>query len=91
MVVSWFVVAVFPERVDDGDATCKRETSSPLLMVDGFTASYRNLAMVAFGPLVTRWQEARCRRRTSTGRRASCSMERPLTSAGGLLVDNERG
>ena len=59
-------------------------------MVDGFTASYRRLAMVAFGPLVTRWQEARCRCRTSAGRRASCLTERPLTSAGGVLVDDER-
>ena len=47
---------MFPERVNGGGATCKHNTSSP----DRFTASYRCLAMVAFGPLVTRWQEARC-------------------------------
>ena len=46
--------------------------------------------MVAFGLLVTRWREARCRCRTSAGRRASCSTERPLTLAGGALVDDER-
>ena len=81
---------MFPEGVDGGGATCERETSSPLLMVDGFTASYRRLAIVAFGPLVTRWREARCRRRTSAGRWASCSMEQPLTLAGNVLVDNEQ-
>ena len=59
-------------------------------MVDGFTASYRRFAMVAFGPLVIRWQEVWCRRRTLARRRASCLMERPLTSACGVLVDNER-
>ena len=91
VVVSWFVDGgVFPEKVDGGGATCERETLSPLLMADGFTASYRRLAMVAFGPLVTRWREARCRCRTSAGRRASCSMEQPLTSVGGVLVDDER-
>ena len=91
VVVSWFVDgSVFPEKVDGGGATCEGETLSPLLMADGFTASYRRLALVAFGPLVTRWREARCRRRTSAGRRASCSTERPLTSAGGVLVDDER-
>ena len=91
VVVSWFVdEGVFPDKVDGRGATCERETLSPLLMADGFTASYRRLAMIAFGPLVTRWREARCRRRTSAGRRASCSTERPLTSAGGVLVDDER-
>ena len=91
VAVSWFVDGgVFPEKVNGGGAACERKTLSPLLMVDGFTASYRHLAMVAFDLLVTRWREARCRRRTSAGRRASCSMERPLTSAGGVLVDDER-
>ena len=91
VAVSWFVDrGVFPEKVNGGGATCERETFSPLLMVDGFTALYRCLTMVAFGPLVTRWQEARCRRRTLAGRRASCLTERPLTSAGGVLVDDEQ-
>ena len=91
VAVSWFVDGdVFPERVDGGGTSCECETSFLLLMVDGFTASYRRLAMVAFGPLVTRWREARCRCRTLAGRRASFSMERPLTSAGGVLVDDEQ-
>ena len=89
VAVSWFVDGgVSPEKVDGGGTTCERETLSPLLMVDGFTASYRRLAMVAFDPLVTRWREARCRRRTLAGRRASCLTERPLTSAGGKGMYN---
>ena len=90
VAVSWFIDGgVFPEKVDGGGTTCEHETLSPLLMMDGFTALYRRLAMVAFGPLVTRWREARCRCRTLAGRRASFSTERPLTSAGGVLMDDE--
>ena len=64
------------------------DASSSLLKVDGFRASYKRLAIVAFGLLVTRWREARCSRSTSAGRRASCSRERPLMSAGGVPVDD---
>ena len=52
--------------------------------------SYRCLAMVAYGPLVTRWREARCRCRSSAGRWASYLMERPSISVGGVLVDDEQ-
>ena len=62
------------------------EALSPLI-ADGFRASYKRLDMVALDPLVTRWQEARCRSSTSVGRRARYSTERPLTSAGGVPVD----
>ena len=81
---------MFSERVYGGGTTCEHETSSPLLMADGFTASYRRLAIVAFGPLITRWRETKCRRRTLAGRRASYSTEQPLTSVGGVLVDDEQ-
>ena len=44
VAVSWFIDGgVFLERVDGEGATCKHETSSPLLMVDRFRASYRRL------------------------------------------------
>ena len=76
VAVSWFVNGgVFPEIVDGGGAICECETWSPLLMVNGFTALYRRLAMVAFDPLVTRWREARCGPRTSAGSWVSCSTE----------------
>ena len=65
------------------------DASSSLLKVDGFRVSYKCLAIVAFGPLVIRWREARCSRSTSAGRWASCSRERPLTSAGGVPVDDD--
>ena len=86
---------MFPERVDveggvDGEgATCDREASL-LSVADGFRASYKRLAMVALDPLVTRWREARCRRRTSAGKRASCSAEQLLMSAGGATDDERR-
>ena len=41
MAVGWFINGgVFPVTVDGGGATCKCETSSPLLMADGFRASF---------------------------------------------------
>ena len=86
---------MFPERVDveggvDSEgATCDREASL-LSVADGFRASYKRLAMVALDPLVTRWREARCRRRTSAGKRASCSAEQLLMSAGGATDDERR-
>ena len=74
-MIGWFVDGgVFAERVAGGGETCEREASL-LLVADGFRASYRRLAMVALDPLVTKWREAKCRRRTSAGKRASCSAE----------------
>ena len=59
-------------------------------MVDGFRLSHKRLAMVALGPLVTRRQEASYTHRTIAGRWASCTMERPLVSESGVLLDDEQ-
>ena len=88
-VISWFVEGgLFPERVDDGGATCDCEVTL-LSVADGFRASCKCFAMVALDPLVTRWREAKCRRRTPAGKRASCPAEQPLMLAGGA-TDDER-
>ena len=45
--------------------------------------------MLTLGPLVTGLREARCRHRASAERWASCLTEQSLTSAAGMLVDDE--
>ena len=84
MVVSWFVEeGVSPVRINDGGAAGE-------LVVGGFRVSYNRLAMVAFDPLVTRWREARCRRRTLADGRANSATKHPLMSADGMADDIDK-
>ena len=57
------------------------------LVVGGFRALYKHLAMVAFDPLVTRWREVRCRCKTSADRLANSVTEHPLMSADEIADD----
>ena len=54
----------------------------------GCRAVCRHLAMAALVPLVIRWRDERCRRRTSVGRRTSCDTEQRVMSKG-AEDDNE--